>query len=76
MAEFNHRKKEQLAQEAKARKNKHNLSYVIRTVIAIGMLGLLGYYIYQKGSPGDNNEVKVTPVKVQAQKRANKLEME
>ena len=40
--------------------------------MVIGVLGLLGYFTYQRGSPGDNNDVKAAPVET----RANKFEME
>ena len=72
LAEFKRRKKEELAQEAKARESKPKLSHSVGAVIVIGVLGLLGYYIYQRGSPGDNNDVKVTSVET----RTNKFEME
>ena len=55
LAEFNHRRKEEQAKE-----NKPNLSYGVGVVIAVGVLGLLGYYIYQRGSPGDNNATNLT----------------
>ena len=70
LAKFNRRKKGMLAQESKP---KLNQAYSIGTVLAIGVLGLLGYYIYQRGSLRDNNAVKVIPVEVQAKKRANKF---
>ena len=48
LAEHNHRKKEELAHEAKTQESKPKLSqaYSIGAVIAVGVLGLLGYYIY------------------------------
>ena len=86
MAEFNHRKREELAQVAKAWDSKPKLTlsqgYGVGAVIAVGVLGLLGCYIYQRGSPskkGDNNADKVNPVRsveVHTQKQANKFEME
>ena len=77
MAEYNCEKKEELAQPDKAQKSKSKLglAYIVGAVV----LGLFRYYIYQRGSPGDNNVVKVTPVRsveVQAQNRANKFEIE
>ena len=36
--------------------------YGVGVVIAVGVLGLLGYYIYQRGSPEDNNDVEMTSV--------------
>ena len=75
--EFNRWKKEEMAQEATAKENKPKLSFGVGAIIAVGVLCLLGYYIYQRGSPGDNNDVKVTPVRsVKTQKRANKFELE
>ena len=44
-------------------------------VIAVGVLGLLGYYIYQRGSPGDNNDIKATVVR-SLETQENNLEME
>ena len=76
LAEFNERKKEELVQEAKSKENEPNLSYGIGDVIAVGKLGLLGYYIYQRGRPADKKDVTVTPEEVQTQRRAKKLEME
>ena len=60
LAELNHRKNEELAQKAKAKESKTKLSYGIGVVIAVWALEILDYYIYQRGSPGDN---KVTPVR-------------
>ena len=70
LAEWNHKNKEKLAQETKAQSNEacpdeaqeSNLSYGIGTVIVIGMLGLLGYYISKKG---DKNDIKVISVETQ-----------
>ena len=67
MAEFNERKREELAQEAKSKENEPNLSYGIEDGIAVVKLGLLGYYIYQRCSPVDNKDVTVTPEEVQTQ---------
>ena len=62
LAEWGRKNREKLAQEAKAKENKSNLSYGIGAVIVIRVLGLLGYYIFKKG---DNNAPKVTSVKTQ-----------
>ena len=53
LAEWNCRNKEKLAQTAKAQESKPKLSqaYSIGAVIDVVVLGLLGYYIYQRGSP-------------------------
>ena len=76
LAEFSHRKKEDLAQETKARESKPKLNYGIGAVIAVGVLGLLGYYISQRGNPLDKRDIKVTSIEVHTQRRANKFEME
>ena len=45
LAEFNCRKKEELVQKSKAQESESNLSqaYGIEAVIAVGLLGFLGY---------------------------------
>ena len=81
LAEFNCRNKEKLAQpEAKAKESKPKPSqaYGFRAVIAVVVLGLLCYYIYES-KKGDNTDVKVAlvrPVEVQTQKRARNFEIE
>ena len=65
LAEWRHKNKEKLAQVAKAepdeaQESESNLSCGVGAVRAVGVLGLLGYYISKKG---DNNDVKVTPVR-------------
>ena len=78
LVEWNHmNEKEELAQKAKVqpdevKESKSNLSYSVGAVIVVGMLDLLGYYVCQRGSPGGNNDIKVTPVET----RANKFEMD
>ena len=76
--------KDKLAQAAKTRENEPKLTssqaYGIGTVVAVEVLGLLGYYIYQyrKGDTLKDAD-KVTPIRsveVQMQKCANKFEME
>ena len=76
MAEYNHRKREELA---KAQKSKPKLTssqyYGAGSIIAIGALGVIGYCIYQY-KKGDMNPVHqskegdVTPV------RTHKFEMD
>ena len=76
LTEFNCKRKEELDQKSKDQESEPNLSqaYDIGAVIAVGVLGLCGYYIYQRGSPGDNN-AKVTLVR-SVETRENKFEME
>ena len=85
MAEFNLRRKEELAQKSEAHQSEPYLTssqaYSVGAFMAVGVLDLLGYYIYQSSIPSkkNNNAVKVNPVpsvEVQTQKRANKFEME
>ena len=80
MFEWNHRnKKEKLAQEVKIWESKPKITssraYGFGAVMAVGVLGLLGCYVYQRSSPGDNNDFKVTPVRF-VETRTNKFEME
>ena len=75
LAEYNHRKKEKLAQAAKAQESEPNLSQAsgVGAVIAAGALGLLRRY-KSLSKKGDNNFAKVTlvrSVEVQTQKRTN-----
>ena len=74
LVELSRTNREKLAKEAEAqpyaaKKSESNLH---NGAEAVGALGLLGYYIYQRGSPGDNNDVKVTLVETPA----NKFKME
>ena len=77
LAEYNHRRKAELAKTTKVQESEPKLSqaYSDRAVTAVGALGLLGYHIYQRGSPGDNSATKMTPVK-SVETRANEFEME
>ena len=78
LAEWGHKNREKLAQEAKAKESEPKPSqvYNIGTVIAVVVLDLLGYYIYES-KKGDNSDIKVTLVRsVETQKRTNKFEME
>ena len=45
LTEYNHRKREEKREEA-AKKGKLNQYYGIRAVLAVGVIGSLGYYIY------------------------------
>ena len=66
LVEWNHKNNEKLAQEAKDQESEPKLShaYSIGVAIAVGVLGLLGYYIYQR----NKDATKVTPAEVQPQK--------
>ena len=78
--EWNRNNKEKLAQSAKTQQSEPKLTssqaYGVGAVMAVGVLGLLGYYVYQSRK-GDTSKdaTKVTPVR-DIQKRANKFEME
>ena len=79
LAEWNHRNIEKLAQLDKAQESEPNLTQACgnEAIIAVGVFGLLGCYIYPRGSPGDKNAIKVTPVRsVEIRTLANKFEME
>ena len=58
LTEFNCRKKKSWPRRLKLNKSKPKISYGIGAVITVGVLGLLGWYIYQRGSPGDNNTIR------------------
>ena len=78
LAEWNSKNKENLTQPDEAQESEPKLSqaYSVRAVIAVVVLGLLCYYIYES-KKDDNNHIKVTPVRsVETQKSANKFEME
>ena len=65
LVEWNCQNKEKLVQTAKDQERKPKLSqaHSVGAVIAVGVLGLLGYYIYQNGSPKNKNAAKVTLVR-------------
>ena len=80
LVEINRNNKEKLAQAAKTQESEPNLSqaYGVGAVKAVGVLGLLCYYVNQSRK-GDTakDATKVTPVRsVETQKRTNKFEME
>ena len=65
----NKKKLKSLPRRLKLRRAK--LTYSVGAVIAVVVLGLLSYYIYQSNKVNNNN-VKVTPVEVKT--RADKFE--
>ena len=72
--EFSHKKKEELAQVAKAEESEPKPSQA-NSIGAVIAVGLLGYYTYQRSNlKGDNNAAKVNTV--ETQKRPDKFEME
>ena len=82
LAEYNHRKKEELAQESKAQESEPKLTlsqaYGIGAVMAVGVLDFLGYHIYQS-KKGDNNATKVKSCSIRRSsgpKTCNKFEVE
>ena len=74
LAESNHKKRE-AKKQAKLEANGVNQYYGIRAVIALGVIGGLGYYIYRskKGEQLQQNNPKPYP---QAQPQTNKFEMD
>ena len=79
LVQWNHRKREEHAQLAEAQSNPKLTYYGAGAVVVIGMLGVLGYYVYQsKETPKETlvrqtdettaNQLDVTP--------AHKFEME
>ena len=75
LAEYNHRKREEL----KVQKSKQvepmlgsSTCYSIGAVLAVGVIGSLGYYVYQ----AKKGEVNSVPHQPQQHPKANKFEME
>ena len=81
LAKYNCRKREELAQVTKAQKSesesKLTLSqyYGTGAVIALGVLGVLGYYIHQSKKGDISTVTKVTPVR-SSEPQTHKFEME
>ena len=77
LAESNHKKRETKKREeqSKIEKSRVNQYYRIGAVIALGVIGGLGYYIYQtkKGEQLQQNNPKPHP---QMQPQTNKFEMD
>ena len=68
LAEYNHRNREELkAQKGESRQVEPMLTYGIGAVLAVGVIGGLGYYLYQ---------AKVNNIVPQQPPKSNKLEME
>ena len=79
LAEYNHRKREELkVQKSKSKQVEPMLTlrqyYSIGAVLAVGVIGSLGYYVHQakKGEVNADNNV----VPSQQPPKANKFEME
>ena len=76
LAESNHKKRETKKREqAKLEASRVNQYYGIRAVIALGVIGGLGYYIYRskKGEQPQKDNPKPQP---QVQLQTNKFEMD
>ena len=57
LAEYNHRKREELkAQKSESKQVEPMLTYGIRAVLAVGVIGGLRYYVYQ-AKKGEVNAV-------------------
>ena len=81
LAESNRRRREAKKREeqAKLKKSGVNQYYGIRTVIALGVIGGLGYYIYQSKKveqPSNPQQNKPHPQVIAAQPQTNKFEMD
>ena len=72
LAEHNNRKREELAHKSE---NETNLTYYSAgAIVAIGVLGGIGYYIYKSKTPV--NQTNEAPVHQPKETPANKSEME
>ena len=73
LAESNHKKREQVKLEASG----VNQYYGIGAVIALGVIGALGYYIYRSKKVEQQNNSKPHPqMQAQMQLQTNKFEMD
>ena len=72
LAEGNHKKRE-AKKQAKLEASRLNQYYVIGAVLALGVIGGLGYYIYQSKKGEQQNNPKPHP---QMQPQTNKFEMD
>ena len=66
LAEWNHRNREESAQLAKAQSEPKLTYYGAGAVVAIGVLGAIGYYVYQYKTPEETlvNQTNETLVQV------------
>ena len=64
MAEWNRRKREENVHPAKAQSESNITYYGAGAVVAIGVLGVTGYYVYQSKTPKETevHQPKETPV--------------
>ena len=76
LAEHSRRKREELAKmRAQKSESETNLTYCgAGAILAIGVLGIIGYYVYQSKTPED--KPKESPVHQSKETPANKFEME
>ena len=78
LAEYNHRKREELKEQKSKVEPKLTLSmcYGIRAVLAVGLIGSLDYYLYQ-AKKGEVNAMPNNPPQPHAtHPQTNKFEME
>ena len=78
LAEHNHRKREEHAQLVKAQSESNIIYYGAGAVVAIGVLGTIGYYVYQSKTPKETpvHQPKGIPVQGPKKTPANKFEMD
>ena len=72
LAESNHKKRE-VKKQAKLETSRVNQYYGIGAVLALGVIGGLGYYIYRTKKVEQQNNPKLHP---QMQQQTNKFEMD
>ena len=78
LAEWNHRKREENVQLAKAQSESNITYYGTGTIVAIGVLGVISYYVYQSKTPKETpvHQPKETPVQWPREAPANKFDMD
>ena len=78
LAEYNCRKIEENAQMAKVQSEPKLTYYNTGAVVAIGALGILGYYVYQLKTPKETqlHQTNRTPVHQPKETLASKFEIE